>query len=149
MAEIEALVAEHKNFLVDRYIQSGDMPTSQAVELALKDQTFHYVLSSIKPMTEELFQALLNNSQPYFLRQLALNDTLTTEMHRKLYLVQDDELQRHILARIEDKEIIAQALASGSNSKVMGAVLNKLVTPEQLNLAADINDPDILPNCQQ
>lgn len=144
MAEIEALVAEHKNFLVDRYIQSGDMPASQAVELAFKDQTFHYVLSSIKPMTEELFQALLNNSQPYFLRQLALNDTLTTEMHRKLYLVQDDELQRHILARIDDKDILAQALASGSNSKVMGAVLNKLVTPEQLNLAADINDPDIL-----
>ena len=144
MAEIEALVAEHKNFLVDRYIQSGDMPASQAVELAFKDQTFHYVLSSIKPMTEELFQALLNNSQPYFLRQLALNDTLTTEMHRKLYLVQDDELQRHILARIDDKDILAQALASGNNSKVMGAVLNKLVTPEQLNLAADINDPDIL-----
>ena len=144
MAEIDALVAEYKNFVVDRHIESGEMPISQMVELAARNSTFHYVLASVKPMSQKLFDALLNNSQPYFLKQLALNDSINTEMQRRLYAVQDPEIQQVILMRIDDKEILAEALSSTTISKLMGVAANPHLSAAQLDSLSSVSNPDVL-----
>jgi hypothetical protein len=144
MVEIDALVAQNQNYKVSSYIESGEMPVTLAIELALSGSTFHYHLCSYHPMTQDLFDVLLGNANEYSLRQLAINYDLTTEMKRKLYLVNDDQIKQTLLRDIDDKKIVDSAIASNIPKLLMGALRNPLVTSEQLAAHVNTQEPDVL-----
>lgn len=96
--------------------------------------------------TDELFdfEAILSSNDISKIRASAERPDLPLELQRKLFAFPDTQVRNSIIKKIEDKSILDSVLAAGDPMLVRIAVLNPLVTRDQLATAAEIAQTDVL-----
>lgn len=95
-------------------------------------------------MDEAEFDAIINRKDINKIRDLAEMPDLPLDLQRKLFAYPDSEAKNSIVKKINDKSIVDSVLASGDPMAIRWAVRNPLVTRDQLAVAAEITQTDLL-----